>query len=84
MTTCYLCYDCNQQLCGFNFNGCMVCKRKKILHKIRYLSYVKNLDYLPLPLDIISLIANFASDRNNMKIYEVHNDCYRYLMHYQY
>ena len=82
MTSIFYCIKCKQHILGFIYDGCMVCKKKKLQKHLRYLFYYRHLWGIELPTDIIMIICKKASENNdNSRIYNINNQCYRSSIH---
>ena len=83
MTSSFYCHFCKQRILGFVNDGCTVCKKRKLKKHLRYIFYSKCLLGIELPIEIIIMIAKKCSHNNNddVKIYDINNDCYRSSIH---
>ena len=82
MTSSFYCYSCQQHILGFISDGCTVCKKKRFQKHLRFIFYFKCLLGIELPIEIIIMIAKRCSDDDDdVKIYDINNNCYRSSIH---
>tara|TARA_Y100000816_G_C25570929_1_gene307654 strand:+ start:245 stop:511 length:267 start_codon:yes stop_codon:yes gene_type:complete len=79
------CFTCKRAIIGDEKYKCSVCLKLKIAYEIKYNFYINSIKYLNLPDDIINLIANNAAKNSiDLKIYNIHSECWKTIMHSRY
>lgn len=79
------CFTCKRAIIGDAKYNCMVCSKLNIAYEIKYNFYFNSIKHLNLPNDIINLISHNAANKSiDLKIYNIHSECWKTIMHCRY